>query len=161
MIPGLKKRVFNLHDVFMYLAIARKHVRLMTLLMTFSCLCALVYYVYARPVYYAKALVHTEYLARPIDDEKLFREGHLRVIFRELNAPHIIERTAHRLGLKGNAREIQQKLVLKQAIHANSEKNLDFEVWPVSLELAERWPRELLATYDEYRHEKRLREREM
>ena len=60
MIPGLKKRVFNLHDVFMYIAIARKHVRLMTLLMVFSCLCALVYYVYARPVYYAKALVHME-----------------------------------------------------------------------------------------------------
>jgi capsular exopolysaccharide synthesis family protein len=160
MIPGLKKRVFNLHDVFMYLAIARKHFRLMTLLMVFSFLCALVYYVYARPVYYSKALVHMEYLARPIDDEKLFREGHLRVVLKELKAPHIVERTAHKLGLKGSAREIEQKLILKQTIRANSEKNLDFEVWPVSMELAERWPKALLDTFDEYRREKRIHDRD-
>ena len=141
MIPGLKKRVFNLHDVFMYVAIAQKHLRLMTLLMVFSCLCALVYYVYARPVYYAKALVRMDYVALPLDTDKVYHDGRVRVVMKELNSPHVIERTAHSLGLKGSAREVQLKTVLKQTIRSNSEKNLDLEVWPVSQELAERWPK--------------------
>ena len=51
MLPGLKKRVFNFHDVIMYVAIARRHLRLMLLLMCFAWLAGLVFYVYARPVY--------------------------------------------------------------------------------------------------------------
>lgn len=160
MIPGLKKRVFNLHDVFMYVAIARKHLRLMTLLMVFSCLCALVYYVYARPVYYAKALVRMDYVALPLDTDKVYHDGRVRVVMKELNSPHVIERTAHSLGLKGSAREVQLKTVLKQSIRSNSEKNLDLEVWPVSRELAERWPKALIDSFEEYRREKRSRDRQ-
>ena len=160
MIPGLKKRVFNLHDVFMYVAIAQKHLRLMTLLMVFSCLCALVYYVYARPVYYAKALVRMDYVALPLDTDKVYHDGRVRVVMKELNSPHVIERTAHSLGLKGSAREVQLKTVLKQTIRSNSEKNLDLEVWPVSQELAERWPKALIDSFEEYRREKRSRDRQ-
>ena len=33
MIPGLKSRALTLHDVMMYIAVARKHFRLMVLLL--------------------------------------------------------------------------------------------------------------------------------
>ena len=75
MIPGLKARVFSLHDVLMYLAIARKHVRLMALLICFSLMCGLTFYVFARPVYHAQALVYVENLSRPLDTDKLYNDG--------------------------------------------------------------------------------------
>ena len=54
MIPGFKKSTFNLNDILMYLALARKYLRLMVLLVCFSLTLGLTYYVYARPVYYSK-----------------------------------------------------------------------------------------------------------
>jgi hypothetical protein len=98
MIPGLKKRALNLHDVFMYVALARKHARLMALLMCFSLLCGLVYYIYARPVYLSKALVEMDYMPLPMDTEKLFHDSRMRAVIKDLQSPHIVERTARRFG---------------------------------------------------------------
>lgn len=159
MIPGIKKRVLNLHDVFMYVALARKHVRLMVLLLCFTMLSGLVYYIYARPVYYSKALVRMDYVPLPMDTEKLFHDSRIRTVFKELQAPHIIERTARRFGIKGSAREIRLKTILKTQIRSNSEKNLEVEVWPVAPELAPLWAKALVEEYESYRREKHLNDR--
>ncbi len=65
MIPGTKKAAFTLHDIFLYIAIISKHLRLMILLICFSLTVGLTYYVFAKPVYYAHALIHLEELSRP------------------------------------------------------------------------------------------------
>ncbi len=160
MIPGLKKRVLNLHDVIMYVAIARKHLRLMLLLMAASLSAGLAYYVYARPVYYARALVQMDYLALPVDTDKIYHDGRIRAIIREMMAPHIVERTARKLGLKGSAREIASKYVLKVSIRQNSEKNLEIEVWPTTAPLANVWAETLVNEFLSYRKEKRVHDRD-
>ncbi len=160
MIPGLKKRVLNLHDVIMYIAIARKHLRLMMLLLAASMCAGLVYYVYARPVYYSRSLVQMDYLPLPVDTDKLYHDGRIRAVMRELNAPHIVERTAQKLGLKGSSREVTQKYILRTAVRQNSEKNLEIEVWPTSAPLASVWAKTLVNEFLSYRKEKRIRDRD-
>ena len=109
MIPGIKARVFSLHDVLMYLAIARKHLRLMALLVCFSLMCGLTFYIFARPVYHAQALVHVDDLSRPLDAGNLYNDSQLQTVAMQLTAPHILERTAHALGIDGSNRDLQEK----------------------------------------------------
>lgn len=138
-------------------AIARKHARLMVLLMVFSCLCGLAYYVYARPFYYSKSRVRMEQLADSSAVESL-RETQVRVVLKELHAAPIVERTARRLGLKGSAREIQLRNVLKQSIRPFGRSELEIECWSVSAELAQRWPEALIEEFQSYRREKHARD---
>ena len=160
MIPGLKKRVLNLHDVLMYVAIARKHLRLMALLMCLSLTGALVYYIYAKPVYYSKALVNIAYLALPVDTDKLYQDGRIRAVIRQLIAPHIRERTARALGVKASEREITRNYVLKIATRLNSEQNLELEVWPSTQEWAARWSETMVREFLLDRQEKRIADNE-
>ena len=160
MIPGLKKRVLNLHDVLMYVAIARKHLRLMSLLMCLSLTGALVYYIYAKPIYYSKALVDIGYLALPVDTDKLYKDGRIRAVIRQLIAPHIRERTARALGVKASEREISKNYVLKIATRLNSEQNLELEVWPSTKEWAAKWSETMIREFLLDRQEKRIAEKD-
>jgi capsular exopolysaccharide synthesis family protein len=161
MIPGLKKRVFNLHDVFMYVALVRKHARLMALLLCFTLLVGIVYNIYARPVYYARSLVHMDYTALPLDSAKLFPgEDRLRVVRKELLSPHIAERVARRFGIKSSAREITRTTVLRTAVWLNSEKNLEVEVFATSRDLSSQWGQVMVEEYESYRREKHQRAKE-
>src|SRR6187431_2007360 len=116
MIPGLKTRVFSLHDVLMYLAIARKHMRLMALLMSFSLMCGITYYIFARPVYHAQALINVEDLSRPLDTDKIYNDSQLQAVALQLTAPHILERTAHALGIDGSNSDLQEKYLTKISV---------------------------------------------
>ena len=156
MIPGLKKRVLNLHDVLMYVAIARKHLRLMALLMCLSLTGALVYYIYAKPIYYSKALINIDYLALPVDTDKLYKDGRIRAVIRQLIAPHVRERTARALGVKASEREITKNYVLKIATRLNSEQNLELEVWPSTKEWAAKWSETMVREFLTDRQEKRI-----
>lgn len=160
MIPGLKKRVFNFHDVLMYVAVARKHLRLMVLLVCFSLLCGLTYYVYARPVYYSKSLVQMDYLPLPLDTEKLYGDGRIRAVIREMNSPHVTERAARAMGMDATSRTVRSKVLYKQSVHLTSEKNLEIEVWPGNVQWAAQWPEVLVREYLAYRQEKRIKDRE-
>ena len=156
MIPGLKKRVLNLHDVLMYVAIARKHLRLMALLMCLSLTGGLVYYIYAKPIYYSKALVNIDYLALPVDTDKLYKDGRIRAVIRQLVAPHIRERTARVLGVKASEREITKTYVLKIVPRLNSEQNLELEIWPSTREWAAKWSETMVREFLLDRQEKRI-----
>lgn len=160
MIPGLKKRNFNLNDVLMYVAIARKHLRLMTLLMSLTFAGALTYYVWAQPVYYAIDLIQLDKLALPLDADKVYRERRIQTISQELNNAHIIERTARRLGVKANIRKIQRDYLFKSRIVANSEGNLTMEIWVFSEKWAQLWTETLVNEYLDYRRERRLKDKE-
>ena len=160
MIPGLKKRVFNLHDVLMYVAIARKHLRLMALLMCLSITGGLVYYIYAKPVYYSKALVNIDYLALPVDTDKLYKDGRIRAVIRQLIAPHVRERTAKALGVKASEREISKNYVLKIATRLNAEQNLELEIWPSTKEWAGKWSETMVREFLLDRQEKRIENNE-
>src|SRR5262245_22865320 len=157
MLPGVRKRVFSFHDVLMYVALARKHLRLMVLLMCFSWLAGLVYYVYARPVYYSKALIRVNEVRQPSSAEKEFKEpSRLPGIIKELNAPHIIAGTAARLGVRASHQDVMKYYVKKVQARRNSEDNIEVEVYPYSSDWARRWTEAMLAEYKDYKTKRRL-----
>src|SRR4051812_8701774 len=159
MIPGTKKSSFTLHDLILYVAIASKHLRLMVLLMCFALTAGLTYYVFAKPVYYAHALIHLDYLARPLDTDKLYEDGRLSAFVAQLTEPHIMLRTARALGVDSSGRDLERKYLFKFRAALNSEKNIDVEVWPWTPDWAHRWTETMVREFLDYRQEKRLEEK--
>lgn len=159
MLPGVRKRVFNFHDVLMYVAIARKHLRLMILLMCFAWLAGLVYYVYARPVYYSRALLKVNQVKQAVGAEKEFNEvSRLPGIIKELRAPHIIANTAAQLGVKASHQDVMKYYVKKVEARRNSEENIEIEIYPYSYDWSKRWAETMLNEYIRYRDQRRLDE---
>ncbi len=156
MIPGNKKAAFTLHDVFMYAAMAAKYTRLMVLLVCFTLTGGLTYYVFARPVYYSSALVQVEYLARPLDTEKIYEDGKLWAFLGQLTAPHILARTARALGVDAGGRDLERKYLFKYRAFFDSQKNIIVEVWPYSPDWAHRWTETMIREFLAYRQEKRV-----
>ena len=159
MIPGLKARTFSLHEVLLYIAIARKHVRLMALLICFSLMCGLTYYIFARPIYHARALVHVEDLSRPLDTDKIYNDGQLYSVSLQLTAPHILDRTAHALGVEASSRELEEKYLSKITANFDSERNLIVDVWVASSHLANHWTETMVHEFLAFRAEKRVEAR--
>lgn len=159
MIPGTKKSAFTLHDIILYAAIASKHLRLMVLLMCFALTAGLTYYVFAKPVYYAHALIHLDYLARPLDTDKLYEDGRLSAFITQLTEPHIMLRTARALGVDSSGRDLERKYLFKFRAALNSEKNIDVEVWPWTPDWAHRWTETMVREFLTYRQEKRIEEK--
>jgi hypothetical protein len=85
----------------LYVALVRKHLRLMVLLVCMCLLCGLVVYVYSRPVYYSRSLVHVDSLGLPLDTDKIYHDGNLASVITELKGPVVVDRTAARLGIVG------------------------------------------------------------
>lgn len=159
MLPGLKKRVVNFHDLLIYVAIARKHARLMLLLLCFSWLSGLVFYVYARPVYFSRSLLKVDTIEQPINAEKEFNQGsRIGQIIKELKSPHIMERTAAKLGVKANFQEISKTYIKKIQPRQNSEKNIEVEIYPYSYDWAKRWSEAMVKEFNDYRYRTRLAE---
>ena len=157
MIPGLKARVLSLHDVLMYLALARRHLRLMTLLVTFSLMCGLTYYIFARPVYYSRAMVEVDYLVREGDAESIHRDrdGQMSGVPIALTAPHILQRTAKALGVDASQWELLNHYMTKVRAVYDSQDNLVVDVWVARPELAEKWTEAMVREYLASRSEKR------
>lgn len=161
MIPGLKKRKFSIHDVFMYVALVRKHVRLIGLLLCVAMLGAVNYYMYARPVYYAKSLSRLDYVPQPLDAQNLFQDALLGTSLGELNSPLVMERTARRFGITESARDIQLRYILKLRAGVVMRRTVEIEVWATSPDLAANWAKAVIEEHEAYRREKHQREREM
>jgi len=160
MIPGAKKAAFTLHDILLYVSIAAKHARLMVLLVCFTLCVGLTYYVFAKPVYYAHAMINVDYLARPMDTDKIYNDGVLYGVATQLTAPHILARTARALGVSASGRELERKYLFKLRARYNSEKNIEVEIWPWSADWAHRWTETMVREYLAYRQEKRLEDKE-
>jgi len=156
MIPGSKKSAFTLHNVFQYVALAAKHARLMALLMCFTFMVGLTYYVFARPVYFSRSIVHVDYLALPLDTEKLYRDGQVNTIGAQLTAPHILLRTAKKLGVDVGTSELASKYIFKIRAGLTAEKNIEVQVWPGSADWAYRWTEAMVDEFLADRQEKRI-----
>ena len=161
MIPGLKARKFTLHDALMYFAIARKHMRLMALLICFSLMCGLTYYIFARPVYHAVALIHVDNVSRPLDTDKIYRDSHIRYVMMQLTSPPIVERTARALGVDVSYEELLKKHLNKLKPGFDFDYNIVMEVWASSPELADRWTEAMLNEFLAKRTEKRVESRNL
>lgn len=157
MIPGLKTRVLSLHDVLMYLALARRHLRLMALIVAFCLMCGLTYYIFARPVYHARAMVEVDYLQREGDAETIYRDrdGQMNGVPIALTAPHILQRTAKALGVDASNRDLQSHYMTKVRAIYDSQQNLVVDVWVALPELANRWTEVMVREYLASRSEKR------
>ena len=160
MIPGLKRHAFNFHDVMMYVAIARKHIRLMLLLLCFCLTGGLIVYVFARPVYYSRATVRMDSLALPLDAEKLMHDSNVTAVLMQLTSKHVLERTAKQLGVESDYRDIERDFLKKVSAKVNSQRNIEIEVWPYTYEWAEKWPELLVREFLKDREEQRIKYRE-
>ncbi|MEI8340014.1 MAG: polysaccharide biosynthesis tyrosine autokinase [Verrucomicrobiota bacterium] len=161
MIPGLKKRTFTFHDLVMYLALAYVHIRLVALVFCFCMLCGTAYYVYAKPVYYARALVRVDYLALPVDSDQNFHDSSMWIIITQLSSQKMIESTAARLGIKGDYKKIVTKYLKRVSIKTSSPNSLDVEVWAYSTNLSRRWAEAMILEFVKAREQQRLYYNEM
>jgi hypothetical protein len=157
MIPRSRKSGVKTDDLLMYLAIGRKHLRLIVLLICFSMLLGLTFYTFSKPVYYAKSDIRYQTLERSAETDRIFQYTSDKSVLMQLSSPHIMERTARKLGIVANSKEITQKY-LKRAplIKFDSENNIDIEVWAFSYPLARDWAETLVKEYLLYRDEKRI-----
>ncbi len=160
MIPGLKKRKVSLHDVFMYVALVQKHVRLIGLLTAITFLGALNYYIYARPIYYSKAVARMDSVPQPVDSQSLFRDTQVHTIYGELTSPLVIERTAARFGIHDSARSIEAKIVRQVKIAITGGRSAQIEVWAISKDLVDNWARVLIEEHETFRRERHQRQRD-
>ena len=159
MLPGLKKRVVNFHDVLMYVAIFRKHLRLMALLVCFCWLAGVVFYVYARPVYFSRSLIKVDFIDQQLSAEKEFAEPtRFNTIKAQLTAPHIVERTAARLGVVCEYRELLRKYIKKIVSKKNSENHIEIEIYPYNLDWSKRWCETMVKEFLDYREQRRADE---
>ena len=147
MISGQKKRVL---DTLIF--VARKHMRLMALLMCLAIGIGLILSAYVRSVYFSRSLVRVG-LASPTNAGKN-NDEHQGIVIRELTQPHILERTAARLGMKATHNDLRKNCLLNIAVRARSERDLEVDVWAYSKVWAANWTEALVQEYLEFRREK-------
>lgn len=161
MIPGIKNRTFTFHDLVMYLAIAYVHIRLMILLVCLSMLVGMAYFIFSKPVYVARSLVHADALALPVDSDQTFHDSSLGYIATQLGSNSLLERTARQFGIKDNYREITRKYIKKIAVRPTSQTSIEIEVAGYSLSLSRSWAELLVQEFTKARDEERIAYNEM
>ncbi len=144
----------------MYVALLAKHVRLIVLLITFSLTAGLAYYVYAKPVYYSRALVNYRSLRLPVDTEHVFNDSSYHTIPKDIMAPHILLRTAKRLGYQGTILNLERNYLRRVLVKFDEQKNIEIEVWPYVASWAQAWPETMFEEYLAYRDEQRAKYRD-
>jgi succinoglycan biosynthesis transport protein ExoP len=160
MLPGINKRGLNFYDLMLYAALVRKHVRLMLLLICMSLLCGLVVYIYSRPVYYSKALIHVDSLALPLDTDKIYHDGNLSAIIAELKGPEVSVRTAAQLGVTANYTDLEEKYIRDIKIAPDTSGNLEVEFWSYIPSWPGHWPEIMADEFMELRAEQREKYRD-
>ena len=160
MIPGLgNKRVVNFYDLMIYVALVRKHLRLMVLLVCMCLLFGLTLYLYSRPIYYSNAIVQFDYLNLPLDSDAIFHDGNFGSIVGELKSPEVIRRTAARLGVDAPASDIMGKY-LRDVRITNNDGNIDIQTWSYVRSWPAHWPEIMVEEFMKLRAEQRERYRD-
>jgi succinoglycan biosynthesis transport protein ExoP len=160
MIPGLNKRVLNFYDLMLYVALARKHLRLMILLVCMCELGGLAVYIYSRPVFYSKSVIAVDSLGLPLDTDKVFHDGNLGSVIAELRSPEVMERTAARLGVVAAHTDIETKYIRQLKITVNSDGNLEVELWSYLPSWPVHWTEYMVEEFMLVRAEQRQKYRE-
>jgi capsular exopolysaccharide synthesis family protein len=153
MIPSQQNQDLNFHDGSIFMSVARKHLRLMALIMCLALVIGLILCVYIRPVFYARSLVRLEIIALPLDTAQN-NDAHRGMVIRELTQAHILERTATRLGISTVHNDLRKKYLSNIMVRARSGSDLEVGVWAYSKEWAKNWTEALVQEYLEFRHER-------
>lgn len=140
-----------------------KHWRLALLLFFLALSAGLTYYVYCKPVYRGKSLVKFNFINLPIHSESSGKETPYYLLRRSLiadfNSPHLVERTAMRLGLvdeHGSYGNIKDSLIKEIKIQFIDDFKFSIEVFPYRSELAWRWGEAMVEEYKSYQAELRM-----
>jgi hypothetical protein len=158
MIPGLNKRVLNFYDIMLYAALLRKHLRLMVLLVCMCLLAGVAAYVYSRPVYFARSHIRMNNLPLPMDSDSVFHDSSWGAVIGELKSPAIMERTAHRLGVDADAREIAENHIKLLRIAPSADwTGLEVEVYSYDPSWPTRWTEIMVDEFMKSREEGRIR----
>ena len=161
MIPGVDKRQFTFSSLHGYLVILLKHARLIVLLVLLCLSGGALYWLYAKPVYYVKAMIEVRLLAKASDNNvEYVDEGIYYTLQQQFQSDYILERTAGILGLRARQDRIKKQYVRAVMAKTNDERNLDVEAYPYSLDLAERWPAAMYTAFTQYRQERRMEQRQ-
>jgi capsular exopolysaccharide synthesis family protein len=155
---GSKKKKFNFHDLLLSTVVLVKHLRLISLIVCFAVILCINYYVWARPVYFSRSTVSVVVDKRQLDTGSIYRDDHIGAVSAGLVAPHIVERTAKRLGVKAGYRDLVQKHVYKIKLAQSAERKLEVDVWTYSPEWARAWTRAMVDEFESYRRERRMEE---
>ena len=160
MIPGLNKRALNFYDLMLYVALVRKHLRLMVLLICMCLLFGVVFYVYSRSVSIPGALCRSSCWATPMDSDAVYHDGNLSSVLTELKSPDVIERTAARFGVKAGHTEIDLRYLRALKIEPNGGGNLEVEVWSYVPAWPANWTEVMVEEFMKLRVERREKYRE-
>lgn len=155
MLPQKTPAAVNESDLVMYLATGLKHIRLMALLLSFSLLFGLSFYLFSRSVYNTKTLIRVRTNQQPEDSGTIWRDSGDRVVFGMMKSAPVSKRVARRLGIKPTTSEIKRNLKSVK-IFRNAEKDLVVDVYAYSFRVARDWARIMLEEYKVYRDERQL-----
>lgn len=138
----------------------RSHLRLTAIVMSASLCAGLIYYFWGPRAYRSYARVEFTDSHHAMVPAGLSQDTRHEKLIEQLTAPHIIERTARKLGLKGSAREIQLAYVYKTIIRKKEPHFFLVEVWSATPDLARNWTAALISEILADAEEQRSRERE-
>lgn len=138
----------------------RRHLRLMAIVLSASLCAGLIYYFWGPRAYRSCARVEFTDSQHALVPARLPQDPRHEKLIEQLNAPHIVERTARKLGLKGSAREIQLAHVYKTTIRKNASDFFLIEIWTATPDLARNWTRALISETLADEEEHRIRDRE-
>ena len=157
MTPGMEKRKVDFTDVVFYLAIASKHARMMVLLISFALIAGLVYYVYARPLFYSRSIVKfvdLEPVGPDIENTQGRRFYANQILGQLSDSAHVFKRVYDRLGYKEDADNPGKPMHKKVSAVFNSEGNIRLDVWVYEPSWAEPFPQYLVEEFMADRKEK-------
>ncbi len=160
MLPGVKKRLVNFSDIMMYVAIFLKYGRMITLMLCLFLLGGLTYYVFAKPIYYAKAVIQYQGLPLPVDGQVALHDRNPNFILGDIGSPLVIQRTAYKLGYKGRRQDIEKYFVRRVTVNWDDQRNIVIDVWPYLQHITAPWGETMLQEYLALREERRMNYRE-
>lgn len=150
MTPGMEKRKVDFTDLVFYLAIASKHARLMVLLVSLSLIGGLVYYVYARPLFYSRSVVKfvdLKPIGQDIDEVQGNRFYRQNILSELSDSAHVIRRVYDRLGYVETPDNPGRPMHKKVSASFDSENNIRLDVWVYDPSWAEPFPEYLVEEF--------------
>jgi len=157
-----QKFTVNAGDAISFGLTILKHGRFVGLLMLLVLTAGLVYYVYARSVYFSRSLVRFQLLNLPIHSESATDNTPYyrlqRQMLQQLRSRHLVERTAKKLGLvssTGTFDDIRIDHVKRMTVDLLDSNTIKIDVYPYDPALASTWTPALIDEYIDYQSELR------
>jgi capsular exopolysaccharide synthesis family protein len=165
-----KRLLFTFQDVVHYATRYAKYSKVAFLLFLLGMTASLLFYVYGQPTYYSRSQVAFSNVSLPIKSETSEtpargRYGQISFqIVQGLNSKLLLENTARRLGLIGEAGQyevVRDRYIPKLSVNLLPGSLLQIEVWSYDPRLVTVWPELMIQVFRDTTVEDRARHREM